>query len=113
MTDFMQNKNLCVENINNIQDFKDLLIKIQISLNSYEVKNLVEQKSINNLQYFIKVQILFVSILMAKADNKDFCNELQALNSYIDEQEISVHTDEDCMFRKLAFSEWLGVGAHE
>lgn len=113
MTDFMQNKNLCVENISNIQDFKDLLIKIQISLNSYEVKNLVEQKSINNLQYFVKVQILFVSILMAKAENKDFCNELKALNSYIDEQEISVHTDEDCMFRKLAFSEWLGVGAHE
>jgi hypothetical protein len=113
MTDFMVNKHLTVENIETIQDFKALLLKTQISLDSYEGNNFVENKSVKNLQYFIQVQILFVAILSAKAENKDYNKDLQLLNTYIDEHEMSVHWDEDSLFRKLSISEWLGGSMDE
>jgi hypothetical protein len=113
MTDFMVNKHLTVENIETIQDFKALLLKTQISLDSYEGNNFVENKSVKNLQYFIQLQILFVAILSAKAENKDYNKDLQLLNTYIDEHEMSVHWDEDSLFRKLSISEWLGGSMDE
>ena len=113
MTDFMQNKNLAVEHIEKIQDFKALLLKTQISLDSYESNNFVAYKSVKNLQYFIQLQILFVAILLAKAENKDYNKDLQLLNTYIDQHETSVHWDEDSLFRKLGISDWLGGSVDE
>ncbi len=65
------------------------------------------KRSLKNLAYFFGVQRLFVATCKKKAAGEKYEEDLAALNRFVDENELAVQPDDDCLFRKDGFKAWL------
>ncbi len=66
-----------------------------------------EAQSLRNLEYFLELQTRFIAAYRKKLGGKSIAKEREALNAFIDDQEIKVQPYEDSLFRKEGMLSWL------
>ena len=85
-----------------IQDFKKKTENIR-----YQDECPTVNLSLKNLEYFVRLQTLFLEMTLLVAEEKSTDEKKEEIFKFIDEKELSVQPFEDSLFRKEGVTSWL------